>query len=219
LVDDGFLPLPGDYDFRLIDIDNIKSFRHHYLYAVRNPYEKGWCSPGGYPWGSGYLLFSKWGDMIRGKRAEEMSQRELRRITKSKTEIPIHWEIHPKLGILPRNYIAIDKVRKLFPDVKQYMTQCIKDYESFVHVADSLGESITFSSEEIYDLTQRLLREHYDQRSLYDLSTDEKCRLAVMMSEKYRLDPAMIAKKLRMPVHIVNQTLRSKDYGSRNRKQ
>ena len=219
LVDDGFPSLPADYDFRLIDIDDIESFRHHYLYSVRNPYEKGWCSPGSYPWGSDYLLFSGWGNLVKGERVGEISQRKLREITRSKVEIPSHWEIHPDQGILPKNYIAIDKVKQLFPDVKQYMTQCIKDYESYVHVADSLGESINYTLEETGDLLQHLLREQYNHRSLYDLSAEEKCRLAVLMNEKYRVDPTMIAQKLRLPIRIVNQTLRSKDYGSRKRKQ
>lgn len=218
LVADGYPPLPGDYDFRLIDVKDQKSFRNHYIYAARNPFEKGWCLPGGYPWGSDYLLFSDWANLISGKRAGEMSRRELYRITKTRIDIPDHWEVHPDLGILPKNYITTDKARQLFPDVKQYMTQCVKDYESFVHVAGSLGESITFSSEEIDDLTRRLLREHYDQRSLYDLSTDERCRLAVTMNDTYQIDPETVAQKLRIPVHIVNQTLRSKDFGASKRK-
>lgn len=213
LVADGFPPLPSDYDFRLTDIKDIESFRHHYLYAVRNPYEKGWCAPGGYLWGSDYLLFGQWGHLISGKKAGEMSVRELRAITKSKTEIPAHWEIHPQLGILPKNYIVLEKVKKLFPEVKQYMTQCIKDYESFIYIADSLGESVSLSSEETDDLLQRLLRQHYAGRPVTDLSADEKCRLAVILNDKFRVDPAIIAQKLRMPFHVVNQTLRSKDFG------
>ncbi len=215
LKSDGYPPLPEDYDFRLIDIDNQKSFQNHYIYAARNAYEQGWCIPGGYLWGSDYLLFSQWGKLVTGKRAGEMSQRELYRITKTRIEIPAHWEIHPELGILPKNYISLEKVRHLFPDAKHYMTQCIKAYESFVFVADSLGESIVFSPEEVDDLTRRLLRQHYPQRSLSDLSADEKCRLAVILNDKFRVESSMIARQLDLPVHIVNQTLRSKDYGVR----
>ena len=218
LVADGFPPLPGDYDFRLTDIKDIESFRHHYLYAVRNPYEKGWCAPGGYLWGSDYLLFDQWGHLISGKRAGEMSVRKLRIITKTKIEIPSHWEIHPKLGILPKNFIALEKVKQLFPEVKQYMTKCIKDYESFIYVADELGESISLSSAETDDLLHRLLRQYYAQRPVTDLSADEKCRLAVLLNDKFRVDPVMIAQQLNMPVRIVNQTLRSKDFGGHKKR-
>ncbi len=219
LVADGFPPLPSNYDFRLIDITDLQSFRSHYLYAVRNPYEKGWCIPGGYLWGSDYLLFSQWGEFIKGKRAGDMSMRELRKIMSSKIEIPADWEIHPELGILPKNYIAIDKVKQFFPGVKQYMTSCIKDYESFVYVADSIGEPITFSSEEVDDLIDHLLRDHYSQRPLPDLSADEKCKLAVTLNDKFRVEPSLIARKLALPVHIVNQTIRSKDFGGRKKRQ
>ena len=215
LVADGYPPLPGDYDFRLIDIEDIQSFRNHCLYAVRNPYEKGWCIPGGYPWGSDYLLFSQWGDYVKGKRAGEMSQRKLRQITGSKIEIPAHWEIHPMLGILPKNYVATDKVRQCFPDVKRYMTQCIKDYESFVYVADSLGEDFVYSTDEADGLLQGLLREQYAERPVSELSADDKCRLAVILNEKYRVKSPVVSQILRLPLRIVSQTLRSKDFGSR----
>jgi hypothetical protein len=33
------------------------------------------------------------------------------------------------------------------------------------------------------------------------------------LNDKFRVDPAIIAQKLRMPSHVVNQTLRSKDFG------
>ena len=48
LKSDGYPPLPEDYDFRLTDIEDPKSFLDHYIYAARNPFEKGWCVPGGY---------------------------------------------------------------------------------------------------------------------------------------------------------------------------
>ena len=218
LKSDGYPPLPEDYDFRLTDIEDPKSFLDHYIYAARNPFEKGWCVPGGYLWGSDYLLFSGWGNFVKGIRAGDMSQRELYRITKTRIKIPADWEIHPELGILPKNYIALDKVKQLFPDAKQYLTRCVKDYESFVYLADSLGESLSFSSEEVEDLLQRLLRDHYSQRPLPDLSADEKCRLAVILNDKFRVEPSLIARKMGLPVRIVNQTLRSKDFGVRKKK-
>ena len=74
-------------------------------------------------------------------------------------------------------------------------------------------KTITLSSDETDDLLQRLLRQYYAQRPVTDLSANEKCRLAVILNDKYRVDPAMIAQKLHIPVRIVNQTIRSKDFG------
>lgn len=218
LVQDGYPPLPKGYDFTLTDITDQASFKTHFIYAARNPYEKGLCIPGGYVWGSDYLLFTQWGEYLHGKRADEMSKRELCRMTQSRMEIPGHWEIHPTLGILPKNFIAVEKVRELIPAVKPYLTQCVKDYESFVHIARELKEDVEYSDSEMKDLAKQLIDQHHPGKRLFDLSPEERCKLAVLLNDRFDADADHIAKALYISKKVVLQTLRSKDFGVRKRK-
>lgn len=218
LTDDGYPPLPGDYDFRLIEIKDQDSFVDHYIYAARNPYEKGWCVPGGYRWGSDYLLFSQWANFITGTPVDELTYREKRQALKSEIEVPAHWEYHPQLGILPKNFVSLEKVKSLIPGAKHYLTRLTKDYERLVHISGQLEEDFVFSPEELEGLVTQLVEERFAQRKLRDLSGEEKCRLVVLLSDRYRLSADIIAHHLGLPLRIVYQTLHSKDLGPRKKR-
>ena len=217
LKEDHYPPLPEDYDFKLTPILDRKSFQDHFIYIARNIYEKGLFMPGGYLWGSDYLLFSQWADHIKGRRVNEMSQREVTRLTRSAMKLPEQWEIHPELGILPKCFISTEKARELFPSVKSYLTRLVKDFEAFVHISDSLGEANSLDVEEIKELVGQLLTRYFTNRSLDELTADEKSRLAVIMHDQYRLEPQHIARALYLPNRIVHQVLHSKDYSHRRR--
>ena len=212
LIADGFPPLPKGYDFRMIPIQDRSSFRNHILYAARNPYEKGICIPGTYPWGSDYLLFNPLSAEIQGKPVCSMSDRKVRRCTKSIVGIPGHWEYHPVLGLLPKNYISIEKIRKLFPSVKSYLTGLIKDYEAFLHLSHVLDEPVSLTEDEQQDLLLLLLRRDFHAGSLAELSREDRGKLAVRLCDGYRLGVPSTARLLGLPERIVTQLIRSKEF-------
>ena len=210
---DGYPPLPESYDFKLIPIDSAEALRKNVLYLARNPYEKGYCLPGGHLWGSSYLLFNQFSEAVRGIPSGQMPSREINRLTGSLETFPSEWEIHPELGVLPRNFVHTEKIRELFSSPKDYLSRLVKDYESFVSLSDSLGEEISFSSEEVRDIVSRMLRILFPEKSPANLSSQEKCRAAVELSDRYRLSARDLSLCLRIPEHMILQTLRSKDYG------
>ena len=214
LVKDGYPPLPKDYGFKLTAIENEKQMRINYLYVARNSYERKEAVPGGYPWGSDYLHYSSLSHFIRGKRADSYSKRELERITGSRTPIPPHWEFHPELGLLPASFVDDSLFKRLFHSPKDYQTHLIKDYEAFVQVGKTLCEEIVFSREELDDIVDQLIKQHYPQKRVQTLSNDEKGRLCVLLSENYGLQPTVIASVLKLPDYLVNQFLHAKDYGA-----
>lgn len=218
LMEDGDPPLPDDYDFRLTEIKDQDSFVDHYLYVARNPYEKGWCVPGGYRWGSDYLLFNQWTDLITGTPVGGMTYREKRQALKSEIDVPAHWEYHPQLGLLPKNFVSLEKVKALIPNPKRYLTRLTKDYERLVHISSQLGEDVVFSSEELEDLVAQVVSKLFPQKRLRDLTGEEKCRLVVVLSERYCLSADTIAQQLSLPIRIVYQTLQSKDLGLRKKR-
>lgn len=215
LVADGFPTLPETYDFKLVPIPDKKSFVSHFIYIVRNTYEKGICIPGGYPWGSDALYFSQWGELIRGTRIDALSKREKIRRLKSEIELPGHWEFNAELGVLPRSFVSTQKVRELIPSVKAYLTRLIKDYESMIHVSRVLEETITFAKDEIDDIASQTAKYLYPDCPMKELSVEDKCKLAVQICKEYGFLPKDIAGALRLPERVVAQALRSKDYGIR----
>lgn len=215
LVKDGDPPLPRGYGFKLVPIHNEQEMRNHLLYVLRNPYEKMWCSPLGYLWSSGWLLYSQVGALIKGQKAENLSGRRIQSLLGSKTGIPGNWEFHPEIGLLPRSFVNTKLFYKLFPDVKQLGTSLIKDYEVFSQIARDLDETLSVSEEECRDIVSQLLAKHFGNRALPQLTREEKCLLAAEMHRQYQIPVPGISRALSMGEKTVYQILRSKEYGPR----
>ena len=210
---DGCLQLPSDYDFKLIPIDTPEALRRNILYLARNPYEKGFCLPGAHLWGSSYLVFNQFVDFIRGIPVEQMSVREVRHLTGSRETFPPQWEIHHVLGILPVNFVNIEKVLSLFRSPKEYMTRLVKDYESYVSISNALEEELSFSQEELQDIVFSTARNMFPDKSYAKLTEQDKCLLAGELGNKYHIPTNELIRRLRIPERIILQSIKSKDIG------
>lgn len=211
LKNDNCPPLPDNYGFRLIPVENPESIRSHILYLARNPYEKGICTPGSYEWGSDYALFSPISKRIRGLRAGGLSLKALARITDCTERLPDDWEIHPELGILPGSFVHLDKVRDLFPSPKAYTSRLVKDYESLFHISQDLEEDIHLGDEEVDDIYFSQLRRLFPGKAPRDLSIGEKYRLATLLAGKYGLTAQQLSRPMHLSERTITQALNAKE--------
>lgn len=211
LLKDGNHCLPENYGFKLIPIENDSQMRKAILYVARNPYEKGYAIPGGYPWGSGSIMFSRMWEFIENQFVSDLSTRNIQAIVGSRISMPGDWKISRSMGILPSSFVDLSLFHRLFHDVKSYLTAFVKDYESFAKMAMSTGEILEISRAEAYDIVHEMKAKYFGGRQ--ELSAEERFRLADMLSLIYDLDNKTIADLLSIPEHIVVQVLRSKDFG------
>ena len=215
LVKSGFPPLPDNYGFKLIPIEDEKAFLNELLYAARNPYEKDDCVPGGNPWGTGYLYFNGLAHHICGEKVGELAKAKVSELIGSRENLPPDWEIHPTLGILPRCYVKTEKAIRLFSSAKSFLTRLVKEYETLVKTARTHDEQLEFSAEEVQDIVDTELRNTYPGRLLKTLSQEEKCVTAVRLNSKMGLTPKQLAQALYISELAISQAIRSKDYGRR----
>jgi len=213
LKKEGYPPLPKDYWFKLVAVEDVEQMKNNFIYIDRNAYEQQQCVPSGYPWGAGYLHFSLLTNLIVGTAASAFSKRKLERMTGSRLPVPVHWQFHPQYGLLPSSFIDNSLFFRLFPSPKDYDTRLVKDYEAFVKVSRSLDESLDFTSMEVSDIIEHLLQKHFPGRRLSQLLNEEKGRLVTMLSKEYDLSADVISRALELPEYIVGQFLRAKDYG------
>lgn len=206
-------PLPQDYGCKLIPIPDDESLRAQILYCVRNPYEKDYCGPGGHKWGSGYLYYNELASVIRGKPVSSFSKAALRSLIRSDEQLPPDWEIHPVLGVLPRNYVQFGTVERLFGSAKEYHTCLVKEYETAVKIARTLDEHVEFSQKEIKEIANTELRNSYPGRLFKTITQEEKCRVAVRLHESLGLSSLQLSQALYLSELTITQALRSKDYG------
>ena len=212
---DGYPALPEDYWFKMVPIEDKEQMKRDFIYIDRNAYEVELSVPCGYVWSSGYLHFSQIGKYISAPRADSLSKRKLERLTGSRTPIPGHWKVHPELGLLPESFVDNTLFYRLFKSVKDYETHLVKDYESHVRIAHTLGEKVVFSQDEAHDIAEQIVQGIFPGRTLSNLSRDEKAQVSVTMSQYYDIPIDLISITLKISEHLVNQFLRSKDYGKK----
>lgn len=213
LSKDGYPPLPEDYWFKLVAVEDPEQMKNNFIYIDRNAYELQQCIPSGYPWGTGYLHFSRMSSMISGTPASAFSKRKLEEMTGSRISIPAHWQFHPQYGLLPSSFVDNSLFLRLFKGPKEYESRLVKDYEAFVKVGRSLNETPNFTAFEVKEIVDQLLQNFYSGRQLRQLSNEEKGRLVTLLSKEYDLPAKVIASTLGLPGHIVQQLLRAKDFG------
>lgn len=213
LKKDGYPPLPKDYWFKLVAVEDPEQMKNNFIYIDRNAYELQQCIPSGYPWGTGYLHFSRMSSMISGTPASAFSKRKLEEMTGSRISIPAHWQFHPQYGLLPSSFVDNSLFLRLFKGPKEYESRLVKDYEAFVKVGRSLNETPNFTAFEVKEIVDQLLQNFYSGRQLRQLSNEEKGRLVTLLSKEYDLPAEVIASTLGLPGHIVQQLLRAKDFG------
>lgn len=215
LIRHGRLPLPDNYGFILKPLPDKEALRSEILYVVRNPYEKEYCTPGGHRWGSGYLYFNELASLHGIDKVSALQIQQVRAMAGSKETLPPDWMLHPFLGVLPSNFVDVKAVESLFESVKDYHTRLVKEYETAVKIARSLGETVSFSSCEVRDIVNTELRNSYPGRLFSTISKEEKCRVAVRLYESHGLDSHQLSKALYMSELTIIQAIRSKDYGVR----
>ena len=206
-------PLPEKYGFKLLPVESEQQMRNNYLYIFRNAFEVINVLPTAYPWGSAYMAFSQIDGWFKSISASELSERKLQRLLKSETTVPGSYRIHPDLGMIyPSSYIDVSLFYKLFANVKQFETMLVKDYESYLSLADRLEEDICLSVEEARELCQRLIPQMFAGKELRQLTNDEKFKFTAILHSKYHLDEELISRAVFIPIHIVKQVLQSKQY-------
>ena len=210
---DGKPPLPSDYDFRLIPIENEDQMRDNLVYVAMNAPKVMDIMPGGYLWGSAMMVYSDLSRLFETVRAGDLSDRELERIFGTHLPIPPDRLIHPGLGmVLPQSFVDIGVFYKLFPKAKDFLIALVKDYEAYVRVARQIGEDVVFSLEEVLDIVKLELDKL--NLSLDKMSADDRCRLAVELNRKYQLKADVLSNALLVPERIIAQKL----YAERTKK-
>ena len=203
---DGRPPLPSDYDFRLVPIENEDQMRDNLVYVAMNAPKVMDILPGGYLWGSAMMVYSDLPRLFETVRAGDLSDRELERIFGTHLPIPPDRLIHPGLGmVLPQSFVDIGVFYKMFPKAKEYLIPLVKDYEAYTRVARQLGEDVVFSLEEALDIVKLELDKL--NLSLDKMSADDRCRFAVELNRKYQLKADVLSSALLVPEHIIAQKL------------
>lgn len=211
LLRDGYPPLPDDYWFKLVRLENQEELKNEILYILRNPLEKGFSIVGGYIWGTEWIYYSRFPKALEGTLAGKMSKRSLSKLFASEEDIPEHWRINPYLGLLPDSFVDTSVVRELFPSPKDLQTALVKDYEVYFQIANRLGELAEFSKSEVAGIVTQTLQKRFGGRDLRALSEQEKGKMAIILHREFGLNSYQISTSIFVREKVIRQLLASKE--------
>ncbi len=209
---DGRPPLPPDYDFRLIPIENEEQMRDNLVYIAMNAPKVMEILPTGYLWGSAMMFYSDLPRLFETVRAGDLSGRKLERMLGTHLEIPPERLIQPALGmVLPQSFVDTDVFYRMFPTARKFLIKLVKDYEAYTRIAAQVGEEVVFSLEEALDIVRLALNRA--NLSLESLNHEMRCNFAVQMHQQYQLNAHQLACALKVPERVIAQAL----YAARQR--
>lgn len=200
---------------RIFDIKNITFsvylvkdlgyMRNLIAYVNRNGYlVNRYYTPFSYPWGANSYYFSYLGGMES-------------RFTLHKTPSRTRMEMfHTRDICFPDNYYLtngyispycycrIESGEKLFKDAHHYFSLVSRRVETFSDIARDIGDTITYTDEEMFVAAIHLIRKKYDKDSITALSKIEKIEVAKNMHFEYNASNKQISRILKLDITAVN---------------
>ena len=91
------------------------------IYVFRNPVDAGYpYLPDDYPWGVGRLFFHQV-PKTAGKRIGDLTVRQKRELFRTRMDIPDDWQLDENGMILPRCFVDVDEVHRLFGSPRRFI--------------------------------------------------------------------------------------------------
>ena len=92
------------------------------IYVFRNPMDAGdSLLPENYPWGVGRLFFQQ-DTAVAAKRVGDMTLDERRALFHTRIDLPADWEVDANGMLLPRCYIDLAEVHRLFHSPRRFLS-------------------------------------------------------------------------------------------------
>ena len=161
---------------------------------------------GGYLWGSANLIFSETNKLYEKVSLKNMSYRSTVKALRTNVKLPDEYLYSRSMGfILPESYVLNNKVTKVLGNSWRFSSALIRNIDAYVKIAEGIGEMVVLSEGELNEVIYHLITEKFNASSLKDLSIDDKCRLAIILKRKYRVDTKRIARKLQITPDVLTR--------------
>lgn len=182
----------------LSDVRNVLIYDNRNGFLVHNDF-----TPFSYPWGANSCFFNP----DAKKRFQESSQlstiKERRAISHSHLSDSIR-----DLRLLddcfsPFSFCDIEAGENLFRDAVHYFHMLGKNIENNIDIAKEIGESISYTDDELYSAISLQCREKYGTVNLAQLSAEAKISMAKLMRYEFNASLKQIQRMLRMDSSVL----------------
>lgn len=186
-------------------IRDRNQFMDAVAYVVRNQYVVDpTVTPYSVFWTSGYMYFNtvfhQISDLLPYESAEDLSARNLRRLTFTKDpSIPLSGLKLLKGVPSPRSFVKYKLVEDLFDSARLYTIRVFKNVEAQMETAILLGETPFLPDEELSRAIWKYCKERWGINSVLQLTREQKYELAKHMKYTYHASNGQIVRISSLP--------------------
>lgn len=176
-------------------------------YVHRNPMAAGICAATNYEWSSASVFFSAGNESRRIHNIKETTVRALRGILHTRiTNLPAGTMINDENMILPRSYLMVTFVEKLYGTPVNYMYFLNSNNDVEVDMTLVKGHQM-FDDKKLAGIIPQICEKEFGNNSFEMLTHDNKARLVSILRRRYHAGTKQIARLTDINSKYISQLL------------
>lgn len=187
-------------------IDTLESLRNQICYTNRNNFViDPDHTPFTYPYGANSYFFQPLAKKRKDFCFGDLTERSKRALLHSRsTDYPAEYIITDDY-ISPVNYCRLDIGEGVFRDARHYFHKISKNVESYKDIAETLGDTVYYTDDELNDVVYRICRERFGGQRPGILPNNDRIELARTLHFDYNADNAKIVRLIGLPRTVVDE--------------
>ena len=188
-------------------IDTVSYLSTVISYVHRNPLVAGICAPTNYEWSSASYFFSGKSVPSSWHRLGNVGINKLRGMLHTRiTDLPKNMLLNEENMIVPRSYLRVKFVERLYGTPVNYMYEMNKNSDVEVEMTLTRGRKM-FDDKKLVDEIPRICMAEFGTSSFESLSSADKCRLASILHRRYGASVNQVARLTGMTRDFLSQIL------------
>ena len=193
------------FNHKLFAVDSLKYLRNVIAYVNRNGYLVDRNStPFSYKWGANGYYFNPFTTNELKLSIGDISVARQRKLFRCR-DVYAPDDYYLSGGyVSPLCYCSISEGELFFKHGNHYFNLVSRQIEGFTDISKEIGDSVTFTDDEVFYAAVSLSRKMFNVGSLVELNKNDKLELAKIMHYDYNASNKQIRRILRLDEYVVN---------------
>lgn len=194
----------GEFKLKLFRINNLSYFRNAIVYNNRNGFVvNNNVTPFSYPWGSSGYFFLPMARRYSALSGKAIGITQLRSLMHTRNCDSLKDLKLVDGHVSPFEFCDIDTSESVFRDAKQYFYLISRNVEAYAEVAKSLGESLFFNDNDLYQAAVKLSQDHFGTNNLNTLTVTQKMETARRLHYDYNASDKQLQRILKIDADVL----------------